>query len=348
MTCFPTVLNLVTFQFSMNNGNNVRSLLMTSFAFAVVVGLMTPAYAQTLTMNQVEVICGDVDLKLVVDVTGSMEGAIGNIRDGLGTIVTQVENSQIPGSELRVGVFTYTDDVSVDFPLTTDIASVQTFLNGLVTAGGVGDSEATDMALQIAIAADGVLPAADANGDLDADTGGTSSGSDNVAWNPVGELAKSNVLVYTADNLAGGFNDINDGNDDANFAASGPAAAAKEIAILGLFASHLGSNPAMKTQMDALGQSNTFFPIDAVDIGDVGQDAAQSILDFLADPALCDICILNPDAPECKKIGGDFLPMDSTALLIAGMSANLSLIVPIVAGIAGVSAYYIKTRINKD
>jgi len=47
-------------------------------------------------------------------------------------------------------------------------------------------------------------------------------------------------------------------------------------------------------------------------------------------------------------VGGEFLPIDSTALLIAGMSANLSLIVPIAAGIAGVGAFYIKTRMNKE
>ena len=47
-------------------------------------------------------------------------------------------------------------------------------------------------------------------------------------------------------------------------------------------------------------------------------------------------------------VGGEFLPIDSTALLMAGMSANLSIIVPIAAGIAGVGAYYIRSRMNKE
>jgi len=47
-------------------------------------------------------------------------------------------------------------------------------------------------------------------------------------------------------------------------------------------------------------------------------------------------------------VGGEFLPIDSAALLIAGMSANLSLIVPIAAGIAGAGAYLIRSRMSKD
>lgn len=47
-------------------------------------------------------------------------------------------------------------------------------------------------------------------------------------------------------------------------------------------------------------------------------------------------------------VGGKFLTVNNSALLIAGLSANLGLIVPIAAGIAGVGAYYIRSRMNKD
>ncbi len=56
------------------------------------------------------------------------------------------------------------------------------------------------------------------------------------------------------------------------------------------------------------------------------------------------ICNVPIPPPEC--VGGEFLPIDSTALLIAGMSANLSFIVPIAAGIAGVGAYLIRSRMR--
>jgi len=60
------------------------------------------------------------------------------------------------------------------------------------------------------------------------------------------------------------------------------------------------------------------------------------------------LCDQVPTPPECEEVGGDFLPIDSSALLIAGLSANMSLIVPIALGIAGVSAYLIRSRMNKD
>ncbi len=56
------------------------------------------------------------------------------------------------------------------------------------------------------------------------------------------------------------------------------------------------------------------------------------------------ICNVPEPPPSC--VGGEFLPIDSTALLIAGMSANLSFIVPIAAGIAGVGAYLIRSRMR--
>jgi hypothetical protein len=47
-------------------------------------------------------------------------------------------------------------------------------------------------------------------------------------------------------------------------------------------------------------------------------------------------------------VGGEFMSIDNSALLIAGLSANMGLIVPIAAGIAGASAIFIRSRMNKD
>jgi len=55
-----------------------------------------------------------------------------------------------------------------------------------------------------------------------------------------------------------------------------------------------------------------------------------------------------PDDCIADTVGGEFLPIGTTALLIAGMSANLSLIVPIAAGIAGAGAYLIRSRMSKN
>jgi len=69
-------------------------------------------------------------------------------------------------------------------------------------------------------------------------------------------------------------------------------------------------------------------------------------IEFKLVATIVDPCTLEILPPEC--VGGEFLPVDSSALLIAGLSANMSLIVPIALGIAGVSAYLIRSRMNKD
>ena len=49
-----------------------------------------------------------------------------------------------------------------------------------------------------------------------------------------------------------------------------------------------------------------------------------------------------------EVVGGESLAINNSALLIAGLSANLGLIVPIAAGIAGAGAIFIRSRMNKD
>ncbi len=49
-----------------------------------------------------------------------------------------------------------------------------------------------------------------------------------------------------------------------------------------------------------------------------------------------------------QVVGGEFLPIDSTALLLAGLQTSAIWMLPVLAGAAGVGAYYIKTRMNKE
>ena len=58
-------------------------------------------------------------------------------------------------------------------------------------------------------------------------------------------------------------------------------------------------------------------------------------------------CIVFPNDPFCK-VGGEFLPIDSTALVLAGLQASAIWMIPLLAGVAG-SAFgilYIKSRRN--
>jgi len=47
-------------------------------------------------------------------------------------------------------------------------------------------------------------------------------------------------------------------------------------------------------------------------------------------------------------VGGILEPIDTTAVLIAGLAGNMSLLVPIVVGIAGVGAYFVRKSMNKE
>ena len=53
-------------------------------------------------------------------------------------------------------------------------------------------------------------------------------------------------------------------------------------------------------------------------------------------------------ACEGVAVGGEFLPIDSTALLLAGFQTSAIWMLPVLAGAAGVGAFYIKTRMSKD
>jgi len=51
---------------------------------------------------------------------------------------------------------------------------------------------------------------------------------------------------------------------------------------------------------------------------------------------------------NCGVVGGEFLPIDNTALVLAGLQTSAIWMLPVLAGAAGAGAYYIKTRMNKD
>ena len=55
-----------------------------------------------------------------------------------------------------------------------------------------------------------------------------------------------------------------------------------------------------------------------------------------------------PPDPRDPPVGGVSLPIDSTSLVLAGLQSNAIWMLPVLVGAAGIGAYYIKTRMNKD
>jgi len=49
-----------------------------------------------------------------------------------------------------------------------------------------------------------------------------------------------------------------------------------------------------------------------------------------------------------EVVGGEFLPIDNTALLLAGLQTSAIWMLPLLAGAVGAGVYFIKTRMNKD
>jgi len=50
---------------------------------------------------------------------------------------------------------------------------------------------------------------------------------------------------------------------------------------------------------------------------------------------------------NCKVVGGELLPIDSTALMLAGLQSSAIWMIPTLAGVAGAGFYLIKFRTNK-
>ena len=53
-------------------------------------------------------------------------------------------------------------------------------------------------------------------------------------------------------------------------------------------------------------------------------------------------------APNVVVVGGEHLPIDSTALLLAGLQTSAIWMLPVLAGIAGTGFYLVKFRTNKE
>jgi uncharacterized protein YegL len=93
--------------------------------------------------------CTCIDLVFIIDDTGSMGGAINNVKLGLVDILNTANAASC--GDLRVGLITFKDDVTVHSTLTNNVALVAGQINALVAAGGTNLPEASDEALREAV-----------------------------------------------------------------------------------------------------------------------------------------------------------------------------------------------------
>ncbi len=92
--------------------------------------------------------CGCIDAVFVVDTSGSMGGAIDNVKAGLGNILAVAK--QKAGGDLRVGVVQFSnvgEEINVVLPYSSDNAAIAAAVNSLAAGGGGGEPESMDDAV---------------------------------------------------------------------------------------------------------------------------------------------------------------------------------------------------------
>ncbi len=166
-------------------------------------------------------ICGPMDVVFVIDTTGSMGGAIDNVKAESANLISDIDDAS--EGDFQLGLVTFKNYVIVDEDMASDNEDIlEAAILGLFASGGVFLPEASDEALNTAI-----------NG-LDADdrpSGGQFGDFDGL-WRP--EATK--ILILITDALPGGLDDdYVEGVDDKNAHQVALDAAENSIMISAIF-----------------------------------------------------------------------------------------------------------------
>ena len=164
--------------------------------------------------------CGPLDVVFVVDTTGSMGGALENVKAELPTIIAQIDTAS--SGNFRIGLVEFKDDVIVLNDLVAgNVDSVRTNILGLSASGGSGEPEASDEALKTVIQG---LSAADR-------PGGQQTGNFGTFRPEAGKI----VILVTDARPAGFDDDYTVGEDDIAVSNLAQEAAARGILISAVF-----------------------------------------------------------------------------------------------------------------
>jgi hypothetical protein len=197
----------------------IQFKLVLLFALAMMVLPLSTAKAQD---------CGCMDVVFAIDLTGSMSGAINNVKAGAAGIVDDIVTAST--GDYQLGVVGFKDIVGVGVDLAPgNAAAVEAFILALTASGGAGLPEASDEALNTIIngldAAD--RPPGKQQGDFD---GSFRAGC-------------VKIIILVTDALPGGFDDIfTVGVDNVNAQTRANEAAAANIKISALFVPTAGDS----------------------------------------------------------------------------------------------------------
>ncbi len=166
-------------------------------------------------------ICGPMDVVFVVDDTGSMGGALCNVKAAIAALIDQIACAS--GDNFQLGLLTFKDQVVVLDDLAADNRdSVEAHVRQLFASGGNNAPEASDEALNTAI-----------SGLDEADRGpGQQIGDFDGVWRD----KSVKIIVLITDAPPAGFDDqFTPGVDDVNAHARAVEAAAANIKLSAVF-----------------------------------------------------------------------------------------------------------------
>ncbi|MGW3966694.1 vWA domain-containing protein [Amycolatopsis sp. NPDC005003] len=217
--------------------------------------------------------CGPLDVTFVVDDTGSMGPALTNIKSELGNIATAVQANS--GNDYQLGLVTFKDDVTVRTDLAPlNLAAVSPQITALTAAGGAGEPEASDEAVNTAV---NNLPA----------TGRPQTGDFSGTW----RSHATKMVILVTDAHPGGFDDTFTAADQANAHQRAVEAATKGIKVSAVYVQTTalpGISPIMQDYATTTGGTYTATPAS-------GAGAGAAILDALKNCRKTDVFI--KDAP---------------------------------------------------
>lgn len=248
--------------------------------------------------------CGATDLVLVIDDTGSMGGAIESVKSGLRAIVDTALTAS--GNDLRLGLVTFKDDVTVLHAMTDDLDAVMVSIDALTATGGEGDPEASDEAKNTVV---NNLPAGerlDSNG-----APGMQHGDFSTPYRP----SARKIVILVTDAEPGGFDDWEHPADRDAMHVHALSAKEKGIQVSDVFVPSFGdyADQARLLEDDAL-TSGGFFVTTDEDGSGVGA-AVYGIVAKCGTP-------LFADAQSIPAVSGLWLPVLASVLAGLGLKAG--------------------------
>ncbi len=257
--------------------------------------------------------CDCIDLMFVLDSTGSMGGAINNVKAGLASILALADTWAC--GDLQAGVAIFYDDVHVLQSLTMNLGDVTAALNSVSASGGNGWPEASDEALREL----GTASACLTTGDFDP-----------AAWRP--NCCKIAILVTDA--TPGGCDDtFITGTDDVNAHQRALDLAGLGVQVGAIYVlSEVVPDPVtaaiMQDYATTTGGVYTTVPHDG---SGTAASIEQMILDCAGGPADTELCCVDENCitvlqGQCDAMGGTLVTDCNDCGSVATESSSFSTI----------------------